>query len=284
MKRNEENLSYDAARHWGAKRLTEAGIDNALYDALELLLAVTGMNQTDWLLHKGGSLPLVEMERYRELIAMRSRHIPLQHIFGTAYFYGRAFQVNKDVLIPRQDTEILVEEALKHLSAKNVVLDLCTGSGCIGITLSLETGCRVLATDVSEAALRVAQENAGALGAQNVVFVQSDIWKAVEEEYRFDVIVSNPPYIRTKDIESLSVEVKEYDPRLALDGGKDGLYFYREITANAVHHLNPYGWLLFETGCDQAQAVTKLMCDAGFQDIVVIKDYAQLDRVTAGHI
>jgi release factor glutamine methyltransferase len=213
---------------------------------------------------------------------------PLQHILGQAYFYGRAFNVNKNVLVPRFDTEVLVENALKTVKDGDAVLDMCTGSGCIIITLALERNLSVaVGCDKSDEALSVARGNLRKLtggAGRNITFMQGDLFQALGSDYRnsFDCIVSNPPYIESSVIDTLSDEVKNYDPLMALDGGEDGLAFYREITGQANSYLKDGGALFFEIGAEQGKAVAELMERAGYSDIEIIKDLAGLDRVVRG--
>ncbi|MDE7300163.1 MAG: peptide chain release factor N(5)-glutamine methyltransferase, partial [Lachnospiraceae bacterium] len=206
-------------------------------------------------------------------------HIPLQYLTGSQEFMGMEFQVTRDVLIPRQDTERLVEEVLRCCSGKRV-LDVCTGSGCIIISLAKLAKLKEAAgCDLSEKALAVAGANAGKLGAQ-VRFFQSDMFSCVDG--RYDIIVSNPPYIRSEDIDGLMPEVRCHEPRMALDGGEDGLSFYRLIAGQAGQFLVPDGRLYLEIGCDQAEAVSELLRQRGFRELMVVKDYAGLDRVVTG--
>lgn len=196
-----------------------------------------------------------------------------------------SFQVNEHVLIPRQDTEVLVEEALSILQRKNdsiSVLDMCTGSGCILLSIMKLSGVHSVCgtgVDLSEKALTMAIKNANMLDV-NAEFYQSDLFESIKG--RFSMIVSNPPYIRTAEIETLQEEVRDHDPLMALDGGTDGLYFYRKIIHDSRKHLLPGGYLLFEIGCDQAEDVSGFMRKAGFQNISVKKDLAGLDRVISG--
>ena len=193
---------------------------------------------------------------------------------------GLKFHVSPHVLIPRQDTEILVEEALKRIRPGMDVLDLCTGSGCIIISMKKYQGqIRAAACDNSPQALAVARENA-ALNGVSVQFLEGDLFRPVEG--MFDAIVSNPPYIPTGELAGLMPEVRDFEPRSALDGDADGLIFYRRIVNDAKNHLKPGGFLLFEIGCDQGKDVSELMWQAGYQDRNVIKDLAGLDRVVAG--
>ena len=279
------NLTYRQMCHNGAAILADAGITDAEYDSFALLEYITGMDRTAYILNGSKSVPEDIAERYDAVIDRRSSHIPLQHITGQAWFYGRGFNVNSDVLVPRQDTEVLVSEAVKVINAKDSVLDMCTGSGCIIITLALEKKLgRALGADISEAALKVAAGNREKLGADDVTFVKSNIFSDinVNDEELFDVIVSNPPYIATGEIETLTEEVRIHDPYIALDGLEDGLHFYREITQQSMNYIKSGGWLLYEIGCTQAHDVSDIMSEYGYSNIKVIKDLAGLDRVVMG--
>lgn len=278
-------LTYRQMCHNGAAILVDAGITDAEYDSFALLEYITGMDRTAYILNGSKSVPEDIAERYDAVIDRRSSHIPLQHITGQAWFYGRGFNVNSDVLVPRQDTEVIVSEALKVINAKDSVLDMCTGSGCIIITLALEKKLgRALGADISEAALKVASGNREKLGADDVTFVKSNIFSDinVNDDELFDVIVSNPPYIATGEIETLTEEVRIHDPYIALDGLEDGLHFYREITQQSMNYIKSGGWLLYEIGCTQAHDVSDIMSEYGYSNIKVIKDLAGLDRVVMG--
>lgn len=221
-----------------------------------------------------------EILLYREALQKRKAHVPLQHITGHAPFFGRDFKVSDKVLIPRFDTEILVEEVIESLRQRpaGTALDLCTGSGIIALTLALETDLiYITASDISEEALKVAEENQKSLKADKVRFILSDMFENISE--RFDLIVSNPPYIRSTDIETLSPEVRDHDPRKALDGGEDGLYFYRIIAEQGKNHLKPDGRMFLEIGYDQGEDVYRILSENGYKDIRIIKDLSQKDRV-----
>lgn len=264
----------------GVQDLSDCGIEDASVDAWLLLAYVTGITRTYFLAEGGSLLTGEQQEQYAELISRRGRHIPLQHLTGEQEFMGLSFLVNEHVLIPRQDTEILVEETLGRLGSGMRVLDLCTGSGCIAISLKkLGEDLQVDAADISGEALAVAAENAKRLDVE-VRLIQSDLFENISEQY--DVIVSNPPYIRTDVIETLSEEVRLHEPYGALDGRDDGLYFYRRIIRESRTYLNQNGWLLFEIGYDQADEVTALMSGNGFSDVTVVRDLAGLDRVVLG--
>lgn len=260
----------------GRKKLQAAGIEEWDLDAWYLLEHVTGCTRSAYFLHPEKKADALEVRRYEELIQKRSIHIPLQHLTGTQEFMGLSFYVNKDVLIPRQDTEILVEESLKYIRAGMHILDMCTGSGCILLSiLKLRPGVSGVGIDLSESALSVAQRNRDALDVQ-AEFLKSDLFEKAEGSY--DCILSNPPYIPSGVVDTLMEEVRDHEPRQALDGREDGLYFYRKIIEQSPEYLKPGGMLFFEIGYDQAEAVKSLM-EADFTDIRVVKDLAGLDRV-----
>ena len=230
-----------------------------------------------------------EYDRYMNCIAGRKQHVPLQHITGEQDFMGLTYIVNRNVLIPRQDTEVLVEEVMRHLHDGMRILDMCTGSGCILLSLlRYSNDCTGVGVDISKEALRVAVQNtARILGAQaieqgKVTLQQGNLFDGLNPEDKFDIIVSNPPYIKTSVIERLMPEVRDYEPHLALDGQEDGLFFYRQIIAQAGRFLMGGGMLFFEIGYDQGECVSRLMEEAGYIDIEVIKDFAGLDRVVFG--
>jgi release factor glutamine methyltransferase len=277
----------------GTKDLERSNIMEARLDAWLLLEYVLGKNRA-WFMAHGDEIASEETEAsYMELIHRRATHIPLQHLTGRAFFMGYEFYVNDQVLIPRQDTEVLVEEALKALKGKTAprILDMCTGSGCILLSILLEReDASGVGADLSEGALVVARKNAQKLGVENRAdFVQSDLFSADIFQKRdskaspeYDMLVSNPPYIRTEEIEGLMDEVRLHDPFIALDGQEDGLYFYRNITAEAINYLKPGGHLLCEIGYDQGKEVQTLFLEAGLKEVQILKDLAGLDRVVCG--
>lgn len=273
-------MEYAALYRMGVERLTAAAIEEAKLDARLLLEELCGTDRNDLLVH--GDRPVTEQQEknYVNQIELRSRHIPLQHITGYQEFMGLRFKVTPDVLIPRQDTETLVEEVLKNLHDGMRILDLCTGSGCILLSLlRYSNDCVGVGADLSKKALAVAEENAGTLGL-SAEFVQGNLFEPVTG--KFEIIVSNPPYIPSNVIPTLMEEVREHDPLIALDGKEDGLYFYREIIGKASEYLYPGGMLFLEIGCEQAGAVAELMKNAGYRDVTVCKDLAGLDRVVSG--
>lgn len=270
----------------GEAYLAQREIPDAAIDAwylLEYVLKREAQIRADrawYLLHSRETLEERLWEAYRGLLDERGNHRPLQYITGEQEFMGILFFVNDKVLIPRQDTELLAEEARRRLSPGDSLLDVCTGSGCLAVSLmKLVPGIRGTACDISAEALSVARENARRQQV-DVEFRQGDLFSPIEG--RFDVIVSNPPYIPTGEIEGLMEEVRRFEPMLALDGSEDGLYFYRRLAAEAPDFLRDGGWLLVEIGCDQGRAVAELFEEAGFCEVNCKKDLAGLDRVVTG--
>lgn len=278
-------MTYREAIAVGEKILNAAGIADAKTDAwllLEMACRVEGNYdfRAFYYLNMEEELPEEQVHEYEITLKKRAEHVPLQYIVGETEFMGLKFKVNSNVLIPRQDTETLVEEALKAVKPGMRVLDLCTGSGCIivGILHNVPdvTG---MAVDISKQALNVAKENA----RQNdvpVLFERSDLFDNVTGTY--DVIVSNPPYIPTDVIAGLMPEVRDFEPTEALDGKEDGLYFYRRIAAESAAYLNPGGRIFLEIGYDQGEAVSALLKEAGFLEVAVVRDLAHNDRVVKG--
>ena len=261
----------------GTKMLTQAGIDEAELDARYILEYITGLNSAQYFIHSEDIIEKDKAEEFFRLIERRSKRIPLSYVIGTRDFFGLTFKVDENVLIPEQETELLVEEVIKHSEGKSV-LDMCTGSGCIAISIALfGKPSKVAASDISEKALKVARENAKSLKAGEISFIQGDMFENVTD--KFDIIVSNPPYIETGEIDELMPEVRDYIPRLALDGDIDGLKFYRIISKEAVKKLNKNGRIFYEIGYNQSRAVASILFENGFTDITVIKDYSGLDRI-----
>lgn len=286
-------MTYREAINLGEKVLNMADVADAKIDAWLLLEMVCKIDRSFYYLHMEDEVAEEQLSEYEIALRKRAEHVPLQYIVGEAEFMGLKFKVNSNVLIPRQDTETLVEEALKHLGdvEKPEILDMCTGSGCILLSLLLERqdACGT-GVDVSPEALEVAKKNAGILKVENRAdFVESDLFSAPyfcekggKDSGKYDILISNPPYIATEEIETLMEEVRLHDPRKALDGMEDGLYFYRKITAEAGRYLKPGGWLLYEIGCTQGEAVSTMMKAAGFTGVQIIKDLPGLDRVVLG--
>lgn len=273
-------MTYREAIRLGEKALLIAGVMDAKTDAWLLLEMVCKIDRAFYYMHMEEDLPEEQVSEYEIAIKKRAEHVPLQYIVGETEFMGLKFKVNSNVLIPRQDTETLVEEILKVAAPGMKILDLCTGSGCVIVSILHNVkGVEGFATDISKQALLVAKENAK-LNDVTVSFERSDLFENVTGT--FDLIVSNPPYIPTEKIAKLMPEVCQFEPMEALDGKEDGLFFYRKIIAECDRYLNPMGRIFFEIGYDQGEAVSELLRCAGFEDIRVIKDLAKNDRVVTG--
>lgn len=275
-------MTYKQAEQKGEQLLQAAGVMDAKIDAWLLLEMVAKIDRSFYFTHTNEDVDPEVLTEYERVVEKRAEHVPLQYITGEQEFMGMTFKVNSNVLIPRQDTETLVEETLKVIEPQMDVLDLCTGSGCILLSI-LKNAPAVKGTgsDVSKQALLVAKENAK-LHNLEADWVRGNLFDNIIGAY--DVIVSNPPYIAQTKIPSLMPEVAQFEPIQALDGGPDGLDFYRKITQEAPKHLKENGYLFFEIGFDQGAAVKQLMTDAGFKDVAVIKDLAGNDRVVKGQI
>ncbi len=282
-------MTYKELYEFGKIKLAEAGIAEAALDARLLLEYICHTDRNELIVHAERERSDMEEQFYRVLIEKRASRIPLQHITGEQEFMGLCFKVNQHTLIPRQDTEILVEEALHRLGDGMRILDMCTGSGCILLSLlKYSNECEGIGIDISEKALAVARENAERLQL-DAVFLEGDLFSPLEgfvsertTDRLFDMIVSNPPYIETAVIETLMPEVRDHEPAAALDGREDGLYFYRRIIAQAPLHMRKGAHLLFEIGCGQGDMVMSLMREAGFEQVGLFQDYAGLNRVVCG--
>lgn len=298
---NNGRIMYQTLYQQGVQLLRTQGIEEAALDARLLLEFVCGTDRNTLLVHGDREISIEEEKRYSLMLEKRGQHIPLQHLTGVQDFMGLTFIVNENVLIPRQDTEILVEEVMKNLHDGMRILDMCTGSGCILLSLlQYSNDCVGVGVDLSAEALAVAKANYTRLREDkpemDAVFLRGNLFEALAAgdemgaadgsgsavSGRFDIIVSNPPYIRTDVIDTLMPEVREYEPFMALDGRADGLYFYREITKQAKGYLSRGGMLYYEIGCDQAAEVKEILQKEGYRDIEVVKDYAGLDRVVCG--
>jgi release factor glutamine methyltransferase len=283
MMNNLINQTYRKALQEAENYLAQKGVPDGDIDAFLLMSHVTGLDRGKFLLIRDEIVDSSLLSKYHQLIEKRGERIPLQHLIGETYFMGLPFKVNENVLIPRQDTEILVEQVLSDqekniISKKAALLDMCTGSGCIAISLkSLGDFQKADAIDLSANALEVATENAS-LNRADVTFIQSDLFENVPTD-TYDVIVSNPPYIPTADIEDLEAEVKDHDPHMALDGFEDGLYFYRVLAKECPKYLKNTGHIYFEIGYDQGETVKNLLLENGFIDISILKDFGGNDRV-----
>lgn len=273
---------------YGVDKLNDAGITDASSDAKIFAMHVCNISFTDMFMKMNDEIPSTSIEKYKECIDKRCNHIPTQYIVGYTSFMGYEFNVASGVLIPRPETELLVEKALElsknHKSAR--VLDMCCGSGCIGIAYELfrkeqgNSGDELVLADISDYAIELTNTNAIKHDVKCKI-IKTDLFSNIDGTY--DIILSNPPYIKSADIEELEIEVKEKEPRLALDGFEDGLFFYREIIKNCKERLNQNGIIVFEIGYDQYEAVKELLEKDGFKDIELTKDYAGLDRIVSAY-
>jgi release factor glutamine methyltransferase len=269
-------MTYSELVADGVKRLTDAGFEEARTDVRALLFSACDMDFMTLLRDGAMQVPKEQEQRFLEMLQERLKHVPVQYITGEQEFCGLRFCVQPGVLIPRPETELLAEAVFRESSGKRV-LDMCTGSGCIAITVAkLGQAAFVAASDYSGDALAIARKNAE-LQEADVTFCQGDLFENVEGTY--DIIVSNPPYIKSSVVDELMPEVREYEPRLALDGTEDGLLFYRWICAEAKVLLVSGGRLMFEIGHDQGITVPDILLAEGYVSIEVKKDYAGLDRM-----
>lgn len=281
-----ENKTYQEVIREGESYLEKKGVPDPHEDAWQLMSCATGMKRGEWLLKRREKADEEELQKFLLLIKKRGERIPLQHLLGETVFMGLAVRVDENVLIPRQDTELLAERVLRDQKAGKVpekasLLDMCTGSGCLAIALKvLGDFQRVDAADLSEKALETAKENAR-LHKADIRFIKSDLFDAFAGE-KYDVIAANPPYIPTAVIDELEAEVKDHDPHMALDGHEDGLYFYRQLAEKCPQYLTEGGRVYFEIGYDQGEAVRQMLLDRGFLEVTVLKDYGGNDRVVQG--
>jgi release factor glutamine methyltransferase len=274
-------MNYKEAYENGISELSRVGIPDAGLDARLLLEYICNTSHSTLYAHPDKELTDKEESDYKALIARRASREPVAYILGNWDFMGLNFKVNENVLIPEQDTETLVEEALRFCEDGMRVLDLCTGSGCIALSiLNFSNDTKAVCTDISDKALEVAVENSEKLGLKDrAEFIKTDLFPE-KDGAKFDLVVSNPPYIASEVIETLAPEVKDFEPRIALDGDKDGLSFYRRIVSEVPEYLYSNGYLIMEIGYDQGQAVKGLLeQDKRYHDIEVIKDYSGNDRV-----
>ncbi len=261
--------------------LKSSGIENVEYDIKAILTDTFGLDLNKFILDMDNEFePDKDLEaKYLSRIEKRKMHIPLQYIINKQNFYGLDFYVDESVLIPRYDTENIVDRIVKDCKENKClsVLDLCTGSGCIAVCLKKNGFEKVYAADISDKALSVAKHNAN-LNNADIIFLQSDLYENFPKEIRFDIIVSNPPYISTDKIAELETQVKDFEPKLALDGGKDGLDFYKKILKLSKDFINKSGRLYLEIGYDQAKEVVDLAKKEGYYNIQIIKDLSGRDR------
>ncbi|MBR5516510.1 MAG: peptide chain release factor N(5)-glutamine methyltransferase [Firmicutes bacterium] len=284
----------------GENQLKEAGIMDSVRDAKDLYCFLDKLDAVGLMMHWQDVLADNTCEAYFELIERRASGEPMQYITGVQEFMGLTFNVNPSVLIPRQDTETMVEDALEVLEKGTLrgqdfvekpnfkdVLDLCTGSGAIGVSIAkLNNNVKVTCSDLSEKALETAKGNAVANGLKSVKFEQGDLFEPFRGKLgkkKFDFIISNPPYIESEVIPTLQTEVKDHEPMMALDGGNDGLDFYRQIAIQSPDHLKKGGVLMMEIGHNQGEAVCQLLEETGrFEKVMCLKDLAQKDRIVTG--
>lgn len=276
-------MTYREAIVLGESILRKADIVDAKTDSWLLLAMACKIDHTYYYMHIDEEMTEEQAREFEVLIKKRAERVPLQYITGEQEFMGLTFHVNSNVLIPRQDTETLVEEALKVVRPGMKIMDMCTGSGCVLISILKNAhDIEGIGYDISKQAINVAKENAK-LNEVPAVFERSDLFEDVVEN-DFDVIVSNPPYIPTDVIATLMPEVAEFEPREALDGKGDGLYFYSKILEQCKNYMKPDGYVMFEIGCKQGDSVSTMMRLAGFSEVHVIKDLARNDRVVMGHL
>lgn len=285
-------MTIQESREQIRSRLQQHGIEDFEYETWMILSWKLGVDRAEYFMNPNKIVSQQKWEEVDSILKERERHVPLQYLMGSCEFMGYSFSVDERVLIPRQDTECLVElavEKIRKIIANKEgqqtackVLDLCTGSGCIGISVKLLCPeVEVTLADISSDALAVAKQNAKSLGAE-VQLVQSDLLEQIHDTY--DCILSNPPYIPSAVIEGLMPEVKVYEPRLALDGREDGLFFYRKITQEATKYLRAGGYLFFEIGQEQGKALLSIMKEQGFAEVEIKKDLAGLDRIAVGRL
>jgi release factor glutamine methyltransferase len=282
-----QTWTIDAVIRWASDDFRTRGIDRPRLDAEVLLAHALGTTRTQLVIDARRPLEPSELARFRDLVKRRRGREPVAYLLGAREFYGRAFRVDKRVLIPRPDTETLVDVALARTEGCSLsmrALDLCTGSGCVAITLARQrpTAC-VHATDLSDDALSVARDNALRLGAYTVSFARGDLFAALPPECGpFDVIVSNPPYIASAEVETLDRDIKAFEPRLALDGGPDGLALVRRIVEAAPARLARGGSLALEIGAGEAADTVRIFEARGFTNVTVTRDYGRIERVVDG--
>ncbi|OFO60144.1 protein-(glutamine-N5) methyltransferase, release factor-specific [Peptoniphilus sp. HMSC075B08] len=265
----------------GRKYLKDLEYTDPIYETRRILSFLLNKDLSYLVAHDSELLDSTLEERYFEILDKRKNGMPIQYILGEEDFYGRSFKVLKDVLIPRQDTEISVETLLKIIKNNKInnMLEIGCGTGIVSISVDLETKIDVTAVDISKKAIENSIINKEKLGSR-IKIMKSDLFTNIKES--FDLIYSNPPYIKSDEIEKLQVEVRKHEPRLALDGGEDGLHFYRKIIEKTPKYLNDRGYLVFEIGHDEAKDICALMEDKF--DVEVIKDLSKLDRVVVGQL
>jgi release factor glutamine methyltransferase len=279
--------TIESLLRWAMDDFRARGIDSPRLDAEVLLARALGTTRIQLIVDAKRPLAADELARMRDMVRRRRAHEPVAYILGEREFYGRTFRVDRRVLVPRPDTETLVDVALARTRDRSMslrALDLCTGSGCVVITLGRERPTSsFVGADVSPDALAVARENGLRLGAYNVAWRQGDLFDAAPLPARFDLVTANPPYIAAGELASLMADVRDHEPRLALDGGDDGLALLRRVIAAAPARLaRPGGVLAVEVGAGQAPAVAPLFTQAGFAEVETKRDHARIERVVSG--
>lgn len=264
---------------WTKDYLTDKGVENARLESEWMLCAATGLDRVGLYLQFEKPLNEAELTKYRDMVLRRGRREPLQHILGSQEFAGLEFKVSASVLVPRYDTEVLTTVAIKQYPTAGSILDIGTGSGCIAVTIKKRLPhAKITATDISEEALSVAIQNAEKHGAE-IEFLHGSLFSPINGR-RFDLIVSNPPYIPSKDICCLQDEVSKYDPKTALDGGEDGLDIYRQLISQSSDYLNDQGWIFVEIGVGQADDIVEVFNVSGrFYDPIIFLDNNCIQRV-----
>lgn len=281
-----DEWTIEAVLRWATEDFRARGLEMPRLDAEVLLAHASSSTRIQLIVNAKSPLGPEELGRFREMVKRRRAREPTAYILGAREFYGRAFRVDRRVLVPRPDTEALVDVALfrtRRLSMSMRALDLCTGSGCVALTLARERPTSsVVAADVSDDALAVARDNAARLGAYNVAFRQGDLFDALDPALRFDLVTGNAPYIGSGEISTLAPDIRDFEPRLALDGGDDGLAVVRRIVQSAPAHLRSSGVLAVEVGKGQAPLVAELFARMGFSEVELRRDYARVERVVSG--
>jgi len=272
-------MNIKSALYIGLDYLKNSQYTDPRYETRKILSYLLEKDTSYLITHDDMDLDKEIEKKYFDILKKRKLGMPLQYILGKEEFYGRTFEVLSDVLIPRSDTEISIEVLSNIIKNNdiNTMLEIGTGTGIVSITIDLETGIDITAVDISDAAIKNANLNKDYLNSK-INIIKSDLFQKVSN--KFDLIYSNPPYIKSEDINELQIEVKDYEPRLALDGGEDGLYFYRKIIDKSIKYLNKNGFLVFEIGYNQADDISKLMKDKF--DVKIYKDLNNLDRVVVG--
>lgn len=268
----------------GKEKIKGSGIDNAGLEASILISNVFGIDKIEIYTHPETEVGIERLKQFEEIIERRIRREPIGYILGETEFYSRKFFVGRDVLIPRPETEKLVEEALNIMGyiSSPLVIDVGTGSGCIAITIGSErSDSMIIASDISFHAISLAKENARRLDVQNISFVNSDLLNFVKER-SFDIVVSNPPYVSETELDSLEPDIKDFEPIVALRGGEDGLDCVRRVALGAISVLKTGGWCIMEIGGDQNKEAMEILRAFGYRDISFSEDLSGIKRVIKG--